>query len=320
MKIFDKIKNVKCKVGTFCHNNRSDIYIGAGILSVIGGVITACIAARKVDDILDEHEYEIEEVHAINNDENSEMTKSEYNREVAKVYGKTVWSFTKAFTPCVTLTTTGIFFILKGHKADKEDKQSLIAAYNGVWAGFNAYRDRVREKFGEEEERKLYYGVREEEKEVEVEGKDGKKRKKKEKIDVYPENASPYALIFDKFNVNFLDEEREGAWAMNANFMFLEGIEETATNRLLIKGQLTLNEVHKLLGYPESRDGNVVGWRTIENGGKDGYVSFGIKNRNACVVLTDGHSEGILINPNVDGVIIDDKFDKISGIEVNRPW
>ena len=303
----------------FVKNHDADLLVGSGILAVVGGVISGCIAARKVDDILDEHEYEIDEVHAEKDNENSEMTKSEYNREVAKVYGSTVLSFSKAFAPCVTLTTVGIALILKSHAVLKDKNLRLIAAYNVLDSSFRGYRERVKEKYGVEEEKKLYFGAKEGEKEVEVEGKDGKLKKKKEKVDVYPENKSPYALIFDHYNVNYHREEKEGPYAMRANFMWLRGVEQMANIKLGNRGQLTLNEVYKMLGFPESAAGCVVGWRTSENGGKDGYVSFGIGDENACIVLSDGMEESILLDFNVDGLIMDDKFDKISGIEVNRP-
>ena len=303
----------------FVKNHDADILVGSGIVAVVGGVISGCIAARKVDDILDEHEYEIEEVHAINDDENSEITKSEYNREVAKVYGGTILSFTKAFAPCVTLTTVGIALILKSHAVLKDKNLRLIAAYNVLDSSFRSYRERVKDKLGSEEEKKLYYGAEKLEIEREEQGKDGKWRKKKEVVDIYPQNKSPYALIFDRYNVNYHFEEKEGPYAMRANFMWLRGVEQMANIKLENRGQLTLNEVYKMLGYPESAAGCVVGWRTKENGGKDGYVSFGISDENACVVLSDGLMSSILLDFNVDGLIMDDKFDKISGIEVNRP-
>ena len=303
----------------FVKNHDADILVGSGIVAVVGGVISGCIAARKVDDILDEHEYEIDDIHAEVAANDGEMTKSEYNREVAKVYGSTALSFTKAFAPCVTLTAVGIALILKSHAVLKDKNLKLIAAYNVLDSSFRGYRERVKEKYGVEEERKLYFGAKEGEKEIEVEGKDGKLKKKKEKVDVYPENKSPYALIFDHYNVNYHREEKEGPYAMRANFMWLRGVEQMANIKLGNRGQLTLNEVYKMLGFPESAAGCVVGWRTSENGGKDGYVSFGINDENACVVLTDGMEESILLDFNVDGLIMDDKFDKISGIEVNRP-
>jgi hypothetical protein len=314
-----KLTKVINTVKLFVKNHDADILVGSGIVSVVGGVIAGCIGARKVDDILDEHDAEIDDVHALRDDPESDISKSEYNREVAKVYGNTIWSFTKAFTPCVVLTATGIALILKSHSVLKDKNLKLIAAYNILDSSYKSYRERVISKYGEEEDRRLRFGAKEEEKEVEVSGKDGKIKKKKEKVDVYPENCSDYALIFDKFNVNYHREEKEGPYAMRANFMWLRGVQQMANVKLGNRGQLTLNEVYKMLGYPESAAGCVVGWRTSENGGKDGYVSFGIDDENACVVLSDGHDEAILLDFNVDGLIMDDKFDKISGIEANRP-
>ena len=314
-----KLAKAANAVKLFVKNHDADLLVGSGILAVVGGVISGCIAARKVDDILDEHEYEIDELHAESESEECEMGKKEYNREVAKVYGGTILSFTKAFAPCVTLTTLGIALILKSHAVLKDKNLKLIAAYNVLDSSFRGYRERVKDKYGALEERKLYFGAKEAEKEVEVEGKEGKIKKKKEKVDVYPENKSPYALIFDKFNVNYHTEEKEGPYAMRSNFMWLRGVQQMANIKLGNRGQLLLNDVYEMLGFPKSAAGCVVGWRLVENGGKDGYVSFGIDDENACIVLTDGMEESILLDFNVDGLIMDNKFDEISGIEVNRP-
>ena len=315
---FTKLTKLFNAAKLFVKNHDADILVGSGIVAVIGGVVSGCIAARKVDDILDEHEYRIDEVHA-EADENEEMTKKEYNREVAKVYGGTVWSFSKAFAPCVTLTTVGIALILKSHAVLKDKNLKLIAAYNVLDTSFRGYRERVKEKYGAEEEKKLYFGAKEGEKEIEVTDKNGKVRKKKEKVDIYPNNCSDYARIFDWSNTNYHREEYEGPYAMVANFDFLTGIERMVNIKLENRGQLTLNEVYKELCMPPSKAGNVVGWRTKENGGKDGYISFGISDRNACVVLSDGGSEAILLDFNVDGLIMDDKYDRISGTDALRP-
>ena len=319
MKIIDKFNKIKSKIGIFYHNHRSDILIGVGITSVVGGVIAACAGTRKLDDILDEHEFAVNDLKVDSN--NEPMERKEYNKEMAKIYGHTILSLGKAYAPAIGLVGGGIGLIIKAHMVDKEEKQELIAAYNGLWAGFNAYRDRVRDKFGDEEEKKLYFGAREEEKETEVEDKTGKKRKKKEKVDVYPENVGPYAVIFDKFNVNYHREEYDGPYAMRANFMFLNGVQEHLNRRLRIHGQVVLNDMNDAMGLPRSAAGAVVGWRSVDCGGKtpENGIKLGISDQNACIVLSDGLSEAILVNPNVEGLIIDSKFDEISGIGLCRP-
>ena len=317
MGMLDSVKKVYFAGKLFCSNHKADILVGSGIFAIVGGVVAACVGARKMDDILDEHEFEVSELKA----ENAEkpLEKSEYNREMAKIYGKTTLDMTKAFAPAVILVGTGISLVLKSHFILKNDKMKLIAAYNVLDSSYKSYRERVISKYGEEEDRRLRFGTTEGEKEVEVEEKDGKIKKKKEKVDIYPENCSDYARIFNGKNTNWHREEYEGPYAMVANFMFLEGIER-ACNRLLdIRGQLTLNDVYHELGMPLSAAGAVVGWRSINNGGTGAGVSFGIKDRNACIVLSDGLNEGILLDFNVEGVIIDSKFDEISGTDGIRP-
>ena len=67
----------------------------------------------------------------------------------------------------------------------------MTAAYGALEKGFNEYRARVVEKYGEEEDRNLRYGSRE------VEIVDPKTKKKKTVTRVGPDEPSIYARFFD---------------------------------------------------------------------------------------------------------------------------
>jgi hypothetical protein len=111
-------------------------------------------------------------------------------------------------------------------------------------------------------------------------------------------NPSSYARFFD---------ESSPAWTKDAeyNLVFLKQQQEYANDLLKAKGYLYLNEVYEMLGIPRTRAGQVVGWvYNKENQSGDNYVDFGI--------FTDGNSDfvngrkrTVLIDPNVDGMIID---------------
>lgn len=323
MKLKDKILKAFGSVEYWAKGHKSEILLGAGISAVIFGTISACSGARKVDDILDDHECDISEVKARYEEEGLDTDpeyKREYNRKIVDVYRVTAWEFCKAFGPAIVLETVGIGLIIKSHTTLKAEKLQVIAAYNALDTVFRDYRDRVRAKYGEEEDRKLYFGTYEDEIEVETEGKDGKKKKKKEKVDVYPNNCNDFARVFDWSCPDFHREEREGIYAMRANFIWLRGIQSEMSRKLQIHHQITLNEVYAALRMPLSKAGAAVGWRDVAHGGKSDYISFGIDDENACVILTDGKTEGILLQFDPDGVILDDKFDEISGTNTLRPY
>ena len=67
----------------------------------------------------------------------------------------------------------------------------MTAAYGALEKGFNEYRARVVDKYGEDEDRNLRYGTRE------VEITDPKTNKTKTVTRVGPDDPSIYARFFD---------------------------------------------------------------------------------------------------------------------------
>jgi hypothetical protein len=73
------------------------------------------------------------------------------------------------------------------------------------------------------------------------------------------------------------------------------------------RGYLFLNEVYDLLGFPNSRAGQQVGWIYDENGETgDNFVDFGIYNIDNPRVrdFVNGHERNIILDFNVDGPIL----------------
>ena len=112
------------------------------------------------------------------------------------------------------------------------------------------------------------------------------------------ESSSIYARSFDESSMYWSTEA-------DINFYFLKQQELYATKLLEKRGHLFLNEVYDMLGLARSKIGQQVGWiYDKENPIGDNYVDFGL-TRDSKVVKVDGVEYSILIDPNVDGYILD---------------
>ena len=165
-------------------------------------------------------------------------------------------------------------------------------------AGFKQYRNHIREEYGEDADRRALYGLSTEKIEVEKEDKSGKKRKGKEDIEVFdPNSISRYAVFFD---------EGSTQWEPNPEYnkAFVIGMQNTANDLLHANGYLFLNTVYRLLGLPETSEGQLVGWMM---GKGDDFVDFGIYDnaylRTEKRDFVNGFEPSILLDFNLDGVI-----------------
>ena len=160
---------------------------------------------------------------------------------------------------------------------------------------YKSYRSRVAERFGEEVEKEICYGLGQEDIEyVETtdEGKEKKKTKKNAAVDTGA-SGSPYSVRFNEGCIN---------WKNNAerNLYFLRMMQSEANDMLHARGHLFLNEVHDLLGFPRTKDGQLVGWIRGGNDVDFGiYTVFGKENND----FTNGYSPTCILDFNVDGLI-----------------
>ena len=169
---------------------------------------------------------------------------------------------------------------------------ALTAAYAAVDEAFKRYRERVVEKYGEEEDRNLRY----ESEEIEYIDEKGKTKKVLRASD---ENEhSMYARFFDEYSPSWSKEPEY-------NYVFLRCQQNWANDMLRARGHLFLNEVYDMLGINRSRAGSVVGWLIGDEG--DNQIDFGIfdPNNESARDFVNGREGSILLDFNVDGVIYD---------------
>lgn len=292
------------KVSFTISKHSPEILVISGIVGLIGTTVLACKATTKANDILNEHKVQVEQVHQVFD---SEQFKDEYDEKDMKkdltiVYSNTIKNFAKLYGPAVICGIVSIASILAGTNILHKRNVALAAAYATLDNGFKAYRKRVVEKFGEEVDKELRYGMTTQ-KITEVEkDANGKEKKVKKDISVSDyDGYSDYARFFDEASPYWEDESE-------MNLTFLRAQQNFMNEKLLAQGHVYLNEVYDALGIPRSKAGQIVGWvYNPENPVGDNYIDFGIYQTNRAVArdFVNGYEKVILLDFNVDGNILD---------------
>lgn len=279
--------------------NSPQILFGAGVVGMVGSTVLACRATLKLEEVLDKAQHDMEIANTL---EHREYTEKDRENDTRIIRVRTAVEIGKLYAPAVVLGAVSIGCLAQSNSILNKRNAALGAAYAALEKGFEEYRARVREKYGEEEDRNLRYGARE----VEV-MEDGKK---KTVLRVGDDGPSIYARFFDPLCQDWSKEQEY-------NIIFLKCKQNYLNDLLRARGHVFLNEAYDELGLPRSSSGSVVGWILGEN--SDNYIDFGIFRDPDDYSLRDfvnGREGSILLDFNVDGVI----FDKIDTPRENRSW
>ena len=275
----------------------------AGIAGTIVGTVLACKATTKVSEIIEEKNKNVEDVHTCLEEKPNEYTEEDSKKDLTIIYAQTGVKLFKLYAPAIGVMALSFASIIAGHKVLKKRNVAIAAAYAAIDKGFKQYRKNVIEKFGEDVDQQMRFGLKS--KEIKKKDKDGKTVKETEYYidpDANPlDNISEYARFFDASSENFAKDPEY-------NMMFLRRQQDYANEMLKSRGHLFLNEVYDLLDIPRSKAGQVVGWVYDKNGNTkgDNYVDFGLyRNDQGTRRFVNGLEYNILLDFNVDGVIYD---------------
>ena len=280
-----------------------EILMVAGIAGTIVGTVLACKATTKVSEIIEEKNKNVEDVHTCLEEKPNEYTEEDSKKDLTIIYAQTGVKLFKLYAPAIGVMALSFASIIAGHKVLKKRNIAIAAAYAAIDKGFKQYRKNVIEKFGEDIDQQMRFGLKS--KEIKKKDKDGKTVKETEYYidpDTNPlDNISEYARFFDAASSNFAKDPEY-------NMMFLRRQQDYANEMLKSRGHLFLNEVYDLLDIPRSKAGQVVGWVYDKNGNTkgDNYVDFGLyRNDQGTRRFVNGLEYNILLDFNVDGVIYD---------------
>lgn len=305
------------RAGLQVKKHSPEILLVTGI--VTGGIalVAACKATTKLESVLNETKDNVEKVKEctlagqIQIAEGDQIRTVEYTEEDSKkdltiFYTKGCLNVAKLYAPAAALGAISLTCILASHGIIHKRNTALAAAYTAVDSSFKDYRQRLTERFGEELDRELKYGIKAKEVEEVVVQEDGTETVVKKSIEVIENpygQQSEYARCYTDGCVGWTKDPE-------ANLTFLRLQEKWANDRLQAVGHLFLNEVYEMLGIPHSSAGAVVGWiydpKNPEHTG-DNRVDFGIYNIHipANRDFVNGWERSIWLDFNVDGVIYD---------------
>ena len=284
-----------------------ELMLGGGIAAVVGGSAWACAkASTEGHDIIEETHELLDEIEAAR--EENRSPEVAVRKEVFRVYREQTWKMVKTYIGPVAVEAAGIALIIGSHCVLNQRYLGATAAYKLVEEAYRAYRERVKEAVGEENEKDIYLGTHKDKNIQVVNNIDPNSGEPvisaTEGVVLNPQyNCSPYAKFFD---------ESSTAWSKDPeyNLMFLRHQQNFFNDRLQAKGHVFLNEVYDALGIPRTRAGAVVGW--ILDGTGDGYIDFGLndvyldrKRGEKVRDFVNGYERSILLDFNVDGVIYD---------------
>lgn len=270
-----------------------EILVVGGVVAIVGGVVLACRATLKVEEIMDEHQSKMDDIEGALDCHVEGYTPEDAKKDKAIVYAQTVGSLAKVYAPAVGLLTVGMACMLGSYGILKRRNVALMAAYEGLQQTLLDYRERVRAKLGEEEEKRLYHGTMSDENDA-LDAETGEMRP------TLPEGYHPsvYSRFFDETSTQWTKSP-------DLNKLNLLKWQDWANDLLHARGHLFLNEVYDMLGMPRSQAGAVVGW--VLGQGGDEYVDFNMFdiNRPKARDFVNGIERSILLDFNVDGVIWD---------------
>lgn len=295
--IMKSVNGVASKTVMKLKKHSPEILVVAGITGTVVSAVLACKATTKVAEILDETNGTLDTIHegmktgAING---QEYTTEDGKKDTVVVYAQTGVKLAKLYGPAIILGTLSITSILASNNILRKRNVALGAAYAAIDKSFKEYRGRVIERFGEQVDTELKYGIKAKKfEEIEVDPETGKEKKVKKTVMVADPNLqSDYAVYFDSKSRNYETNP-------DYNRMFLKAQQAFANDKLQTRGHLFLNEVLDDLDLPRTPAGQIVGWT---KDGPDGYVNFRIVEVER--EIEDGrHEPALLLDFNVEGNI-----------------
>lgn len=298
----------KTKLGVKKHS--PEILVIGGAVGVVVSAVMACRATTKLSKITNEHKATVEQIHNVANHpeiiaDGQTYTKEDAKKDLAITYTKTSLKVAKLYAPSVILGALSLTCMISSNNILRKRNIGLAAAYTAVDNGFKKYRSNVVERFGQEVDKELRYGIKAKEFEEVTTDENGKEKKVKKTVNVASdiEPYSAYAKIFDETCDSWQKDPEHNLW-------YLRQQQNYANEKLKANGYLFLNEVYDMLGIPRTKAGQMVGWVYNDkdpNHMGDNHVDFGIYNINIANNrdFINGYERSIILDFNVDGPILD---------------
>lgn len=288
------------KMGFGVKKHSPEILVITGVFGMVGAAVLACKATTKISKISEEHKKQLDDVQYVLENQPDEYSIEDSKKDTRIIYIKTGIKYVKIYAPSVVLAAASITCILASHGILKKRYAALAAAYTAMDESFKKYRERVIERFGENVDKELKYGVKAEQIETtEIDEGSGKSKKVKKTINSADKDlgGSPYAMWFDETTSDAFQRNN-----LDYNRMFLNQRQSYFNDILNAKGYLFLGDIFEALGIERDKRSQIVGW--VKDAGGDNFVDFGF---DILPVKDDNgeYEDKIKLDFNVMGNILD---------------
>lgn len=231
------------------------------------------------------------------------------DEEKRDVVLKCAGELTRAYLPAVLCSTASVGCFVYSNTLMRNRVVSVAAAYASLDAGFQEYRNRVIDKYGEDEDRAFKYGVNYKKvKTTEIDPETGKKSKKTSIVSTV-DGCSPFGVYFKpEYEVEKTGKTIKNLnWQSNDlfNLTFIKAQLAWFNSKLDRNERVYLSEVLKGLGIPtdDYPDARTIGWLPSGMGG-DGYIRFNAYNPAGSEDFLTTEDNWVLLDFNTDGVIL----------------
>jgi hypothetical protein len=277
-----RVSQVAGRTGLVLSKYSPEILMGLGVVGAVVSTVLACKATLKINNVLVKSNADIDRIkYAHDNviDPQVYSSEREYMTDLTAAHVEKVINIGKLYALPVAVGVVSIGCLIGSHGIMNQRSAALLGAYTVVEQAFDAYRKRVVEAIGPEQEGLIKMGLKEETVTETVVDENGKKTKVKKTVqkvsDIKPED---YNRVFAKHITPYFND------SVVLNEAFLKSQENYFNDKLIIKGHVYLNEVYEALGYEHTDYGAVVGWVNSDKRGKgeqgDNFVSFGMSSPN----------------------------------------
>ena len=252
--------------------NSPELMIGAGLVLTTVSIVLFCKKTLNTPEIIDDHKLNMAEVNE--HVEKGDMTHEEAKKEKFGITKQTVFRIAGNYILPFMGYAGGTILVIGGAVKGKNKRNELSADLGAALSAFAMYRDRIRDRLGEEAEADIYYD-RHSFDYTEMK-EDGTVETKKAKS-MPGRTGHPLEFCFNSLTSSKFEE---GELGTKYNFALLKSELAAAQDELTAPWggrPIRLNYILGRLGLKEEGKWDNYGWLPDELGGTVQKISFGLE-------------------------------------------
>ena len=254
------------------NKNLPEILIAGGVLLTVTGAVIACIKTKKELEVIDDHKLDMAEINE--HVENGDMTKEEAKKAKFETTKGTVYKTVVNYLAAFLFYAAGTTCIITGAVKGKNMRNDLAADLSATMGAFALYRERIRDRLGEEAESDIYYGRSTVD--VGIMNPDGTTEQKHYKTDPV-KTGHPLEFVFnDQTSSKF----EHGDLGTKYNFTLIKSVISSYSDELNAPWggrPIRLNAILNAIGLKEEGRYDNYGWLPKDLGGVVDKISAGLE-------------------------------------------